>query len=371
MKAVILAAGKGERLWPLTESMPKVMLKIANKPILQHNLEQLSGIVDEVILVVGYLEDEIKACFGASFAGLRISYVTQMEQFGTGHAIRQAQHLLDGRFLVLMGDNLYSRDDIKACLSHELCILVSRAEDPSLFGVCNVRDGLLVDIIEKPEKPPSDLINTGLYVLDMRIFAHEGRKTSRNEFEIVDAIRDLCRKDKVSAVEASCYDYVTYPWDLLKVNESLLRRSGSVIDKTAKISKKAIIEGPVAIGKGAVIRDCVIRPCTSIGEGAVIGNFVEVKNSVIMDNTKIPHLSYIGDSVIGPDCNLGAGTSVANLRFDDRPVKMIVRGKKVDTGRRKLGCVMGAHAKTGINVSILPGAVIKPCAEVFPGSVVR
>jgi bifunctional UDP-N-acetylglucosamine pyrophosphorylase/glucosamine-1-phosphate N-acetyltransferase len=116
-----------------------------------------------------------------------------------------------------------------------------------------------------------------------------------------------------------------------------------------------------------VLKNCVVRAHSVIGDGAVIGNFVEIKNSIIMEGTKIPHLSYIGDSVIGRNCNLGAGTNVANLRFDDGNVKVMVNGKKTDSGRRKLGCFMGDDVKTGINVSILPGAVIKPGSHLEPG----
>ena len=368
MKAVILAAGKGERLLPLTEAIPKVMLPVANKPILQHNLEQLAGIAEEVILVVGYREEAIRQHFGSSFNGMRVKYVTQKEQLGTGHALQQAEPLLDGRFVLLMGDNLYSRADIERCMRHELSILVKEVENPGIFGVCTVRNGLLIDMVEKPRRPPSNLINTGLYVLDRRIFDHRHRKTGRGEYEAVDAVRELCKRDKIHAVEAKDYEYITYPWDLLSVNEKVLRKTGSLIDKSARISDRARIEGPVAIGRNAELKDCVIRPFTSIGDGAIIGNFVEIKGSVIMEGTRIPHLSYIGDSVIGSRCNLGAGTKVANLRFDDRPVKMMVKGKLVDSGRRKLGCVMGHNVKTGINVSILPGAVIKSGSAIYPGT---
>lgn len=371
MKALILAAGKGERLWPLTETVPKVMLPLANKPILQYNLEQLSGLAEEIILVVGYKEEMIRHHFGDRFKGTKIRYVTQKEQLGTGHAIKQAEKFLDGRFMVLMGDNLYGRADIEKCMRHKLSILVGKSEDPGSFGVCTVKNGLLKDIIEKPRKPPTDIVNTGLYVLDGRIFGGKAEKTERGEYEIVDAIRDVCRREEIHAIRASDYDFITYPWDLLRANENLLKKSGPVIDSSAKISKKAVIQGPVAIGKNVELNNCVIRPYTSVGEGSVIGNFVEIKNSIIMRNTKIPHLSYVGDSVIGQNCNFGAGTKVANLRFDDKPVKMMVKGKLMDSGRRKMGCIMGDNVKTGINVSLLPGSMIKPGSHINPGIAFR
>ncbi len=371
MQALILAAGKGERLRPLTETRPKVMLPVANKPILQYNLEHLSGLVEEVILVVGYKAEMIKRHFGSSCGGTKIRYVTQQQQLGTGHAVRQAERFLHGRFLVMMGDNIYSRRDMQRCMRHEHSILVKKVEDPSAFGVCSVKGGLLTGIVEKPARPASNLANAGMYVLDKDVLHHDHKLTKRGEYEVVDAISDLCRRSPVNAIESDDFEYITYPWDLLRVSESVLKKTGPIIDKSAKISKQAKIEGPVAIGPGAQINNCVIRAFTCVGAGAVIGNFVEIKNSVIMHDTKIPHLSYVGDSVIGSGCNFGAGTKVANLRFDDKPVKMKVKGKVVDSGRRKLGCVMGDGVKTGINVSIMPGATVPSGSYINPGTVFK
>ncbi len=367
MQALILAAGKGERLRPLTEAVPKVMLPVANKPLLRHNMEKLKGLVDEIILVVGYREDTIKDYFGSEFDGINITYVTQKEQLGTGHAVKQAEHLINGRFLLMMGDNLYQRKDIEKCLKHDLSILTRSVDNPRIFGVCTVEDGLLKDITEKPDRPSSNMVNAALYVLDKRILEYGTKKTKRGEYEIVDAITDIAQKSKVYAIETDDCEFITYPWDLLRVNQSIVEKTGPVIDRNAKISREAKVEGPVVIGKNAELKNCVVRPYSVIGDGAVIGNFVEIKNSIIMENTKIPHLSYIGDSVIGRNCNLGAGTKIANLRFDDGNVKVNVKGRKVDSGRRKLGCFMGDNVKTGINVSILPGAAIKSGTCLEPG----
>lgn len=371
MKAVILAAGKGERLRPLTENIPKVMLKVANKPLLEHNLEQLVGLVDEVVLVVGYHAEVIKSYFGSLFSKIKITYVTQEKQLGTGHAVKQAEKHLTSKFLLMMGDNLYNAEDIKKCLSYDFSILVKEADNPSIFGVCKVKNGLLTSITEKPKVPLSNLVNTGLYVLDKSVFKTEISLSKRKEFEIVDSLNLLAKDKDIHTVRAKEFDHITYPWDLLRINESILKKTGPVIDKSAKISKEARIEGPVVIGKYAEIKDCVIRAYSSIGEGCVIGNNVEVKNSIISDNTKVPHLSYIGDSVLGSNCNLGAGTNIANLRFDDKSVKVKVKGEIVDTGRRKLGCIMGDMVKTGVNASIMPGTLIKSKTMINPGTVYK
>ena len=368
MQALILAAGKGERLRPLTDTRPKVMLPVVNKPILEHNLELVAGLVDEIIIVVGYKGEVVRGYFGDSFGGVKIRYVEQEKQLGTGDAIFRAEPHIKGRFLVMMGDNIYSKDDIQKCLKHDFCMLVKKVQNPSMFGVCVTRGDRIEKIVEKPKNFVSDLANAGLYVMDREIFDFRLRRSERGEYEIIDALVWLGKKRPLYWVAAGRWFQVTYPWDLLELNEIFLKESGPVIDKSAKISGRALIEGPVAIGRNAELKNCVIRAYSSIGEGAVIGNFVEIKNSIVMDKTRIPHLSYVGDSVIGSGCNLGAGTSVANLRFDDKPVKMSVKGGTVDSGRRKLGCVMGDGTKTGINVSILPGAMIKPGSTIFPGS---
>jgi len=371
MKAVILAAGKGERLVPLTDGMPKVMLPVANRPLLEYGLEAVSGFVDEIIIVTGYMEEAVRKRFGGEFRGVRLRYVTQKKQLGTGHALQQAEKHIDGRFILMMGDHIHPRSDIEKCLKQDLCMLLQRVPDLSGFGAVATDGGRVAGITEKPKRPAPGLANAALYVLDQRIFDFGMGKSERGEYEITEALQKLCARHRLGWAETTEWRQLTYPWDLLALNEEVLKRTGPAISETAKISGRARIEGPVAVGDGAELKDCVIRPYTAIGDGAVIGNFVEVKNSVIMEGTRIPHLSYIGDSVIGCRCNLGAGTKAANLRFDDGPVSMMVGGKRVSTGRRKMGCVMGHDAKTGINVSILPGAVIESGKRVNPGTVYK
>ncbi|HXZ98590.1 MAG TPA: glucosamine-1-phosphate N-acetyltransferase, partial [Candidatus Acidoferrum sp.] len=177
------------------------------------------------------------------------------------------------------------------------------------------------------------------------------------------------------------------PWDILSANARLLARSkrrivgriergatvtGQVtIEKGAVIRTGTVIEGPAWVGEDAIIGPLAhIRPGTSLGRGSAIGAFSEVKNSIIMDHTKIPHLSYVGDSIIGEHCNLAAGTIVANLKFSDRPVRMRVKDNLVDTGLGKLGIVTGDNVKTGINVSFMPGVRVASGATVPPGSIV-
>jgi bifunctional UDP-N-acetylglucosamine pyrophosphorylase/glucosamine-1-phosphate N-acetyltransferase len=130
----------------------------------------------------------------------------------------------------------------------------------------------------------------------------------------------------------------------------------------AEIRPGSYIEEPVAIGDGCVIGpNCFIRKYSSIGKNCKVGNAVEIKNSVIMENSFVSHLSYVGDSIIGRNCNIGAGAVFANLRLDDRNVKMDVNGSRMDSGSRKLGGVVGHDVKFGVNVTVMPGKKIWPC----------
>jgi bifunctional UDP-N-acetylglucosamine pyrophosphorylase/glucosamine-1-phosphate N-acetyltransferase len=127
----------------------------------------------------------------------------------------------------------------------------------------------------------------------------------------------------------------------------------------------------VKIGKNSQIGpNCFIRPATSIGDGCHVGNAVEVKNSIIMDGSNAPHLNYVGDSIIGENTNLGAGTITANLRHDRGNVRVEVKGRLEDSGRHKLGAIIGHNVKVGINVSIYPGRKIGSNSFIGPGAIV-
>jgi bifunctional UDP-N-acetylglucosamine pyrophosphorylase/glucosamine-1-phosphate N-acetyltransferase len=131
------------------------------------------------------------------------------------------------------------------------------------------------------------------------------------------------------------------------------------VAESARIRSGAYIEGPVFIDEEADVGpNCYIRSGTSIGKKTRVGNGCEIKNSILMDGTHAGHLSYVGDSILGEKCNLGAGTIMANLRFDDGQIKMMVKDKIVDTGRRKLGAILGDGVKTGIKSLFMPGVKV-------------
>ncbi|WP_202320732.1 bifunctional sugar-1-phosphate nucleotidylyltransferase/acetyltransferase [Archaeoglobus neptunius] len=391
MQAVILAAGEGTRMRPLTYTKPKVMLPVANRPILQHLLENLINTgIDDVVMVVGYRDETVRNHFGGEFEGVRIRYVRQTRQLGTANALLSAEHLLEEEFIMLNGDAIVFEDDLRKIVEQKNSVAVVEVSNPSSFGVVELENGFIRRIIEKPESPPTNLINAGIYHFDSRIVdcLRKTPLSERGEYEITDTITMAINGGmKFRAVKVESWIDVGYPWDLLKANKALLARIKRRVD--GEVEEGAVIKGNVIIGENTVVMagsyivgpaiigencrigpNCYIRPYTAIGDGCHIGNAVEIKNSIIMSGTKVPHLNYVGDSVVGENCNLGAGTKIANLRLDERNIVVSVRGKKEDTGLKKFGAVIGDNVKTGINVSINVGTMIGNDVLIGPGRVV-
>jgi len=391
IRAVVLAAGEGRRMRPLTYTRPKVMLPIAGRPILEHLLLGLREAgVTGFTFVVGYCADKVREYFGDGGRwGVEISYVLQKRQLGTAHALGSVEGFVEEpEFLVLNGDVILEAEDIRRVLDAPPPALGAvRAEAKEEAGFVEVEGERVVRIHEKPKHPPSDLLNTGIYRLDRRVFEFIARtpKSPRNEYELTETLQLMADAGvELGWRKLKSWLALSYPWDLLEANEILLSRlepqnlgevePGAVVKGPVGIGRNTLvragsyIEGPVLIGEGCEIGpNCYIRPFTSIGDGCRIGAAVEVKNSIIMRGTKIPHHNYVGDSIIGEDCNLGAGTKIANLRLDRRNV--VVEGR--ETGRRKLGAIIGDRVEVGINASINVGTVIGNDSFIGPGALVE
>lgn len=388
MKAVIIAAGEGVRMRPLTYTRSKVMLPLVNKPIMEHLLLEAkkAGLTD-FIFVVGYFEEKIRDYFGnGQRLGVKIEYVTQKKQLGTAHALKMTRDLLTERFVLLNGDGPILAEDILKVIKHERpCMALQSVKNAQDLGVAEVADGKVKYIHEKLDKPPSNLANAGLYLLDAAIFPviEKLEPSPRGEYEITGALQSFIDQGNDMAYEEiTSWQNLTYPWDLLKVNRILLDSLSEEIQgkmeqvhvagtlrlgKNSTIKSNAYIEGPVIIGDDCKIGpNCYLRPGTVIGNHCHVGSFVEIKNSIIMDNTKIPHLNYIGDSIIGQGCNFGAGSKIANLRLDEKEI--IVRD--IPIGSKKLGAIIGDNVKIGINANINVASFIGNDTFIGPGALV-
>jgi bifunctional UDP-N-acetylglucosamine pyrophosphorylase/glucosamine-1-phosphate N-acetyltransferase len=292
---------------------------------------------------------------------------------------------MNSKFLVMNGD-VYFHFDLRKLIREENLLIVKEMEDPSGSAVIIPEGNKVAKLVEKPPHPQSNLASSGIFVLPPDIFdaVDEIGLSSRGEYELPSAIQILIdRGMELKYIHGEWTD-VGYPWDLLTVNEVLLRRMEGSVE--GKVEERATIHGPVIVGEGSIIRNgsyligpvvigkecdigpnCFIRPYTSIGNKVRIGNGVEVKNSIIMDNTNIGHLSYVGDSIIGYNCNFGAGTIVANLRLDEKEVKVISKGEVYPTRRRKLGTIMGDNVHTGIGCLLNTGSIIPANSKLMPG----
>lgn len=386
MQTVILAAGQGTRLRPLSESVPKPMLPIAGRPIAAHVADAaVAGGADELIFVTGYMANVVEEHFGKRYRGVPVSYATQEEQLGTAHAVRAAREYITEEFAVLNGDNLYDPESIVELFSGGPAIGVFEVEDPSSYGVLSTDGKRVTDIIEKPKEPPTNLANAGVYLFpaEARAFL-DVPKSERGEHELTDVLARVIEDHNVTPVELDRWMDVGRAWELLEANELLLGEETKRID--GEVDAEATLEGEIIIEEGTTIEEGVriegpayIGPNCEIGPNAYIrgatllegdvhiGQAVEVKNSVIMRGTNVPHLSYVGDSVLGRGVNLGAGTNVANLRHDGEDVELTVKGERTSTGRRKFGVVVGHGAKTAINTSLGPGVTLSGDATTLPG----
>lgn len=398
MKAVLLAAGEGVRMRPLTSTRSKHMIFLAGKPILEHCLLSLNEAgFKEALVVVGYERGLIKQYFGdGSKFGMRLNYIEQERVLGTANAIQLAEDYVgDEPFLATYGDLLITPRAIKFLLSKHKAgaaatISIVPVSQPEQYGTVKLTDDKIVSIIEKPKigAALSNLANAGIYIFTREIFSRIKRTkhSPRREFEVTDSIHLLIKDGlPVTAAEIPPDDWMDIgrPWDLLEANKRVLQRAtlrirGEVEDGAhlvgpvglgvnARVRSGAYIEGPVFIdGDSDIGPNCYIRPYTSIGKRVRIGNGCEIKNSIVMDGTHIGHISYMGDSVIGARCNFGAGTITANLRLDEKPIKVTVKDKLIDSGLRKLGVFVGDNVKTGINVSFMPGVKVGPNTLIDP-----
>lgn len=393
MQAVIMAAGKSTRTYPLTLTRPKPLLKIANRTILEHQLRALRGIVDNAIVVVHYKQEMIVEAFGDRFEDIALRYVDQEEPLGTGHAVLQCAEYIRGPFIAMNGDDLYDPQDLARLAACDRGALAKHVEDPSLYGIYEVgADGTAKRIVEKPTEIFSNLANVGAYKFDPTVLdvLKTTAKSERGEIEITSAVQTLAERGKFHVVEMKGYWLpIGYPWHLLNANEYLLEHhlepgiegdvspaahlNGRVyVAPGAVVRSGVVIDGPVYVGPGATVGpNSWIRPGTTIGTNCKVGHAVEIKNSILMDGAAVPHLSYVGDSVVGVKSNLGAGTITANFRHDAGTISSMVKGERVDSGRKKLGAIFGDNVHTGINTAIYPGRKFWPDTYSYPGEVIR
>ncbi|MEW6143292.1 MAG: bifunctional sugar-1-phosphate nucleotidylyltransferase/acetyltransferase [Chloroflexota bacterium] len=374
-QAIILAAGEGQRLRPFTSLKPKVMLPIANRPILSYVVEAAaSNGIKNIVMVVGYKKEQVQDYFGTGEQfGVNITYLTQKQQIGTGHALKTAENVAAEKFMVLPGDNVIEPPTI-ATIAHadSPTILVRKSENASKYGVVMVDGGEAKRIIEKPPQPESNLVNTGIYVLDRDIFS-----LLENERDLPATLQNMIASGRTLTARETTAPWldVVYPWDILTLNSAALGNTAAA--NAGTVESGCAIKGPVRIGQGTIIRsncylvgpiiigqgceigpNAVISPSTSIGDNATVSPFSYIRNCVIGTHTQIGPLASIQNSVIGSYCIIGgrftARSGTATIRVDSEYHSV------------NIGAMIGDHCEIEDSVVVQPGVLLGNYSQVRP-----
>ncbi|MEM1938780.1 MAG: sugar phosphate nucleotidyltransferase [Acidilobaceae archaeon] len=394
----ILAAGRGERLRPITETRPKPLVPILGEPIVCRHIRLAleTGVYNRIIVVASYMIDNLREALSkCGFNNAEI--IDQGGEYGTGHAILKVlQYGGPGDYTVIYSDIYMSRDGYYILANLRApAILASRTSTPWEFGVLDVKEGVLRRVVEKPKhgEVKSDLVFAGALKInwDFLDYFLNLSLSPRGEYEVTEALNNIASRSDVyvEVLESNTWVDIGRPWDLLVANRVALKSELKtmikgevhptavidgevVIEEGAQVKPYTVIEGPAYIGKSTVIGPhSHLRAYNVILDNARIGSFTQVKASIILEYSRVPHLNYVGDSIVGEYSNLGAGTIIANYRFDEANVKVTIRGERIDSGLNKLGALIGGYVKTGINVSILPGIKIGSRAWIWPGCLVN
>ncbi|MFH2062772.1 MAG: sugar phosphate nucleotidyltransferase [bacterium] len=232
-QALLMAAGRGKRLRPLTDTVPKPMIEVAGHPILEWSIAALPAGIEEVVIVVGYLKEAITDHFGQEWNGRSVRYVEQSELKGTGHVVHVARPLLDSRFMVLNGDDLYLPSDLERLAGYELSALGLRLDDNGRFGLLSVdRDGWLTGITRDEPQGSGGLVNIGAYVIDQRYFDYDLVPVGDgSEFGLPHTIASMSPDHRIKVVEAESWFPIGFPQDIGPAEEWIRKHRTEPPDK--------------------------------------------------------------------------------------------------------------------------------------------
>ena len=389
-------------MWPLATRTPKPLLEVAGRSLLWRMLDALAqaGATDCVV-VVGHGAERVSAAATAWRGGMTVRCVPQGEPRGTGHAVAAAAPHVREDCLLAMADGVVDGATLaKLAAAGGFAVAAQRVADPTQYGALLVKGDHVLGVEEKSDKPSSDLVNTGFYRVPLAAVQDCAalRPSPRGELEFTDVLAAWGARGQVRWVAAEGWRDVGTPWDLLAAHEALMgptmeflldgattgvAGNGTVeegvhvrgrlfAEEGAVVKAGTYVEGDVYVAAGARVGpNAYLRGPVAIGAKAHVGASTELKNTILLAGAHAPHLHYLGDSILGEACNLGAGTIVANLRHDDAAIRVHHRGKRVETGRRKFGAIIGDGAKTGINASLNPGTILGPGARVPAGAAVK
>jgi bifunctional UDP-N-acetylglucosamine pyrophosphorylase/glucosamine-1-phosphate N-acetyltransferase len=222
MQCVILAAGKGSRLRPLTDEVPKPLVKMCGTPLIDHIASALPSAVKEFVIVVGYRGDMIRQHCGTEFHGRKVTYVEQTDINGPAKALWLCEDLIKGRFLFMFADDIHGKEDLARAVSYSRSILATTSDVPERFGVI-VRnpDGTIAEMVEKPASPSSNLVATGPMVLDQNIFKFPPKSPIKDEYFMPEIIMRYKEEYPIAVVEEQLWLAIGYPEDIERAENKL------------------------------------------------------------------------------------------------------------------------------------------------------
>jgi len=361
MKAVILAAGEGRRLEPLTDTRPKPMLPVANRPLLEHVVTSVvTAGIEEVVLVVGYKRERIQSHFeDGDDWGIDIEYAIQEKQLGTGHAVLQAEGHIEDTFVVLNGDRIIDPPIVERTVDApedgETLLAVTRTDDPGGLGIVETDGDRATGIVEKPPRHAitSEVVNAGVYRFEPAVFDAIRNTDTAGELAITATLNRLAAAGDVRTLRyRGAWLDVSHLWDLLSVNASLLNGDAGGIPETARVGESVVVTDGVAVDA-----DARIGPGATLLSGTAIGENVRIGANAVLDNAVVLPDSTVGAGAVLRDCVVGENARVGpNTTVEGGPADVVVDASVHETV--KLGGVVGDNARVGGAVSVHPGAVI-------------
>jgi glucose-1-phosphate thymidylyltransferase len=373
MKAVILAAGEGKRLEPLTNRRPKPMLPVGNRPVLEHIIEAVVDAgLDDIVLVVGYKRDRIQTYFGdGDDWDVNIEYAVQSKQLGTGHALLQAADHLDESSVVLNGDRIISPNLVAEVIDRTEAgdtpiVSIKRVENSRNYGVVELNGHRITAIHEKPPANPakSDIINAGVYGFEPSILdaIRETTTESSGELGLTSTLNEIASEQGVTAVRYDDYWLdISYLWDVLSVNDVVVTqligddRTEPTTGQGAIVADRVAVDDDVRIGANATI-----HPSVSLGENVTVGPNAVVSNTVVLPDASVKPGAVIKDCIIGENATVGPNSTIVG-----GTTRVVVEDRVHPNVR--LGGVVGDNSIMAGGVVVDPGTVIGDNATIESG----
>ena len=392
MKALVLTGGAGRSLVPFSATRPKAMAMVAGGSLIRRTLSHLREAgVSDIAVVLGQHGERVQNAFqDGEELGVNLSYVEQERSAGIADAIARARgRFIPGEyFLLVYGDVVTSANPFHQALqsfnsfrSPVACVCLP-GPPTGRYGNVYLDGTRITKIVEKPTTVGlGNYVLAGVFVLPVEMFTLLDKSGDDMEQVFAQLIRG-------PGLNASIWEEgwidVEYPWDILAANRMVMDTwEDARISLHAVIDGNVTINGPVHVERGSVIksgavlagpcyigRNCyvgnnvLVRSYSSLGPGSMIGYGVELKNCVLFGNSKVGRLSFVGDSVIGENVDIGSGTMTINEKMDRTSVWVDVRGESVDSGLTKLGAFMGDDVKIGAGNTLAAGTVLMPGTNV-------